>query len=82
MAYTVMARGARSTVLPARAALYSGWPFTFTAEYMGGSWDSVPVNCGSTASSSLSPAVTGAVSSTVPVMSPVSVARPRRMVAS
>ena len=52
-----------------------------TAEYMGGTCICGPMNCGSTASSSFSPAVTGAVSSTVPVLSPVSVRAPKRRVA-
>ena len=82
MLYTVMGRGARSTVWPLRAALYSGWPLTFTALYIGGSCICGPVKRGSTARSSASPAVTGAVSSTAPVTSPVSVRRPRRKVAS
>src|SRR2546427_12949289 len=33
---TVNSRGDRDTVRPARAALYSGTPFTLTAEYIGG----------------------------------------------
>ena len=82
MAWTVTVRGVRSTVRPWRAALYSGWPFTLTAEYIGGSWLIGPVKRGSTARSSASPAVTGAVRKTVPVRSPVSVATPRRSVPS
>ena len=82
MLYTVMGRGVRSTVWPLRAALYNGWPLILTAEYIGGSCINSPVNWGSTAFSSLSPTVTGAVSSAMPVMSPVSVRRPKRIVAS
>ena len=73
-----MGRGVRSTVWPLRAALYSGWPLILTAEYIGGSCICRPINCGKTAFSSASPTVTGAVSSAVPVTSPVSVRRPRR----
>ena len=47
---------------------------------MGGTCICGPINCGNTASNSFSPAVTGAVSSTVPVLSPVSVRAPRRSI--
>ena len=79
-----MGRAGRATVLPLRASLYSGWPPTFTAEYMGGVCMLRPRKRPNTAQSAVSssPAGTGAVSSTCPVMSPVLVRSPRRSVAS
>src|SRR5699024_5623808 len=51
------------------------------AEYMGGTCICGPTKRGSAASSSASPAVTGRVSSTAPVTSPVSVRLPSRRTA-
>ena len=69
------APGVRSTVFPARAALYSGCPSTFTAEYVGGACCCVPVKRGSAAATASRPmsAGTAACSSVSPVTSPVSV---------
>ena len=72
----VMGRGSRGISLPFLAKSQSFWPFTFSAEYMGGTWRISPRNLGSTRSMSSGVRVTSFLDSTVPVMSSVSVVTP------
>ena len=79
---TVMLRGGRSTVSPARAYSYSALPSFLSAECMGGTCCCGPVKRSSTAAMSASLTATGRSCSTSPSASPVVVVTPRRNVAS
>ena len=72
-----MARALRSTVLPCRASLYSGWPSCLSAEYIGGTCSispSKPRRAAFTAASSRVKPSTLAITS--PSLSAVSVRSP------
>src|SRR5438034_34239 len=67
----------RATIRPARAALYSGTPFTLTAEYIGGTcWRRPTKRFMTSAMATCSGSVSATRPTTVPVASCVSVATP------
>ena len=75
----VTCRVGRSTSFPARASLYSRWPSTQTAEYIGGSWSMVPRSGARAASSAFFVTGFSLVERILPVQSWVSVVTPKRM---